>query len=126
MLNDRSDESIKRIVSRRKAEATWSPWLQRFVKEYGDRNFFETRDVSYPDAVTARFLERESPSLAMRLVILGSSMTLGFTLETEQMWQLMERMFGFSSTDIHRTEVAIFDDSLTNPKEAAEAIFATL
>ena len=53
-------------------------------------------------------------------------MTLGFPLEAEQMWQLMERKFGFTSTDLHRTEVAIFDDSLLDPREAAEAIFATL
>ena len=104
----------------------WSAWQHRFVTEYGDNNFIDSRDASYHDAVTARFLVKESQSLASRLIVLGSSVTLGFTLEAEQMWQLIERKFGFSSIDTHRTEVAIFDDSLMNPKEAAEAIFATL
>ena len=70
--------------------------------------------------------EPTSANLATRLIVLGSSMTLGFPLEAEQMWQLMERKFGFTSTEAHRTEVAVFDDSLLNPMEAVEAIMATL
>ena len=126
MLKERKEESIRRIVSSHKADAMWTAWQQRFVNKYGDKKFFENRDASYHDAVTADFLAKELPSRATRLILGGSSVALGFTLEAEQMWQLMERRFGFSRTDLHRTEVAIFDDSLMNPKEAAEAIFATL
>ena len=93
MLNERSNESIKRIVSLHKAEATWSSWHQRFVKEYGDINLYDIRVISYHDSVTARFLEKESATLATRFIVLGSSVTLGLTLEAEQMWQLMERKF---------------------------------
>ena len=49
-------------------------------------------------------------------------MALGFPLEADEMWQLMERKFGSSSTEVYKTEVRISDDSLASPKEAAKAM----
>ena len=32
--------------------------VQRFIRERGERNLFDARDLSYSEAVTAQFLEK--------------------------------------------------------------------
>ena len=47
MLSEKSSEHVRRIVTNRKADAMWSAWHQRFVKEASEKSLFEARNVSY-------------------------------------------------------------------------------
>ena len=120
MLADRSPEYIQQTVAAHTVEQHWSSWHQRFMREVAERNFFEAKHLSYQDAVTAEFLSLESPRRATRYASLEALVTLGFQLEAEEMWSLMERKFGFTSNDIYRTEVKIFDDSRKQRKRCTQ------